>query len=461
MGGQGATTEVVERINNRYLEVLPDAIERLTWPLEHVHQVRDERLRELLTHARERSPWHRGRLRGVDIDSVTGDDLAAIPTMTKSDLMASWDSISCNPSLTLAAAQACLDRVATSGLIEFIAGDVLVVATGGSTGRRGVIALDPDGVVEWSVGNIRHGRWLRDQGQIPPPPGPVSVQGRLTAVNPTHVSGAVAQIFQGTAFEPHTFPPTMPVADAVAGLNELQPDQLFGYASMLHRMAHEAKAGRLTIAPRAVGQAGEALLPEIRASVGDAFGVPVGNIYGASESFIAQSNGVDPWLHLSEDLAVFEVVDDDNHPVEPGQRGTKLLVTNVVNKVMPLIRYEITDELTLLSGPNPGPWTGRRIADPEGRRDDWFDYGGAFVHPQAFRSPLSQVPISEYQVQQTPRGAEVAIVVAGPVDLDELCASIASNLASAGLDQPDLRIRSVDAIERHSATAKLRRFIPL
>ena len=55
-------------------------------------------------------------------------------------------------------------------------------------------------------------------------------------------------------------------------------------------------------------------------------------------------------------------------PGGPGTRARKLLVTNVINHVLPLIRYELTDEVTVLDEPNPGPWTGRRIADIEGDR---------------------------------------------------------------------------------------------
>ena len=87
-------------------------MERLTWPLEQVHGLRDDRLRELLVHARDRSPWHRARLTGRGHRRASpATTCPALPTMTKADLMANWDAISCDPSLTLAAAQACLDHV--------------------------------------------------------------------------------------------------------------------------------------------------------------------------------------------------------------------------------------------------------------------------------------------------------------------------------------------------------------
>ena len=451
----------IGRINEAVAERLPGGMERLTWPLEDVHALRDARLRELLHHARDRSSFHRGRLAGVDIDRIDGQDLTALPTMTKADLMAHWDEISCDPAVTLAAAQESLDHIARTGEVKFLGDGVIAVATGGSTGHRGVIAIDAEGIIDFTVANSRHGAWLRATGLAPQPRRKVPVQCRLTAVNPTHLTGVLGEIMHAGSVEVLSFPPTLPVQEIVAGLNAAQPDWLFGYASVLNRMADEARAGRLTIDPTAVGQVGEALLPEIRVAVEDAFGRPVGNVYGASESFVGQSNGVDPWLHLSEDVAVFEIVDDEGRPVASGVRGAKILVTNVVNKVLPLIRYELTDEVTVLTGENPGPWTGRRIWDPEGRRDDWFDYDGIAVHPQIFRSPLSQLPISEYQVRQTRDGADLAVVVSGAMDADALAVHLQDALGETGVRGADVRITVVETIERHSATAKLRRFVPL
>ena len=67
----------------RHLRAFADRLavesERLTWPLERLHRVRDERLRALLRTARARSPWHRRRLTGIDLDAVTGAELGGRP----------------------------------------------------------------------------------------------------------------------------------------------------------------------------------------------------------------------------------------------------------------------------------------------------------------------------------------------------------------------------------------------
>ena len=98
-----------------FAERLPVEAERLTWPLERLHRLRDERLRALLRTAKTRSPWHAKRLAGVDADAVAGADLAAIPTMTKTDVMEHWDEIVTDRRLTLELAEAHLERVASEG----------------------------------------------------------------------------------------------------------------------------------------------------------------------------------------------------------------------------------------------------------------------------------------------------------------------------------------------------------
>jgi hypothetical protein len=56
-------------------------------------------------------------------------------------------------------------------------------------------------------------------------------------------------------------------------------------------------------------------------------------------------------------------VDEHGNPVRPGIRAAKMYVTNLVNHVQPMIRYELTDEATLLEDPCPCGSSMRRIDD--------------------------------------------------------------------------------------------------
>jgi len=240
------------------------------------------------------------------------------------------------------------------------------------------------------------------------------------------------------------------------------PDTLYSYPSTLHRLALEAQAGRLRIAPRALAVAAEPLLPEARRVIEETFAAPLLNVYGCSEAgLIAWSYPGSPGLHLVEDIAVYEPSDAQGRPVAAGVPAAKLLVTNVINQTLPLIRYELTDELTLLAEPNPDPWTGRRIAEVQGRLDDHFIYAGDVeIHPHVFRSALAGVPeVTEYQVRQTARGVAIVAQAGDMLDLVPVRDKISAALGRLGLADPEVTITGVERIERLAGTGKLKRFV--
>ena len=440
--------------------------ERLFGPVQQRPAFTNERLFEFLKFARERSPWQRSRLEGIDVSTVTSQDMSALPTMNKHDLHDNWDAIVTDPELTHAVANRHLAGLKDG--FSFALGRYVVCATGGSTGFRSVIALDIEGFAAWLAVNLAHARSSRPPDLDLPD---VPVQGRLTALNPVHISGATSAILQGGIMTMVTVPPSTPIADAVSILNEAQPDGLMSYGSMLHVMAIEARVGRLNIRPVLAANGGEPLLPETREIVRDAFGIGVRNVYGSTEAYFGESWRDSELIHLGDDTTVIELVDTDNQPVPPGTASTKMLVTNLSNRLQPLIRYEITDEVTeaIIDASSddpalhpPGPWTGRWIHPPQGRNDDLFTYADTIVHPHVFRSQLAAVPaISEYQVTQTDDGAHIAAVATDVVDVPALREAITAELRRVGLTNPVIDVETVGEIERHPETGKLRRFIRL
>jgi phenylacetate-CoA ligase len=333
------------------------------------------------------------------------------------------------------------------------------VASGGSSGTRGVLVYDWDGWASaiWTVQRylVRAGRSVGESAMS-------TVM--IGASVPQHMTSALPQTFSMPGATIERIPVTRPVADIVEGLNAVQPTVVVGYPSALHVLVAEARAGRLRISPRAISTTAEPLLPEIRAALEETFGVSVINSYGSSEGAgVAIGCGAGPWLHLSDDMVIVEPVDTAGRPVPPGTRADKVYLTNLFNHALPLIRYELTDQLELLADPAPCPCgsTHRLIADPYGRLDDVFVYGAVTVHPHLFRAPLSRRPeIVQYQVRQTPGGATVAVRAAGAVDTSALAAELTRALREIGLPDPRVAVRTVEGIERQ-ASGKLKRFVPL
>jgi phenylacetate-CoA ligase len=442
-----------------YAARLQEEAERLTWPLERLHRVRDERLRTLLRTAKERSRWHARRLVHIDPDTVTGADLSMIPVMTKADVMANWNDLVTDHRLTLERAEEHLLKVASEGP-AYLLGDYQVLTTGGSSGRRGVFVWDFEGFLMYALGRDRGTLWLQQRdGRTE------SRRAIVAASHATHTTSVLARTFAGSPQlgATRSFPVTMPLEQIVDGLNAFEPTDLMSYTSTLQRLGEEKRRGGLRISPASLMCAGEPLTAEARAEIEDAFGAPLSNLYAATEvGIIARSYFGWRGLHLNEDIAVYEPVDAGNRPVAPGTRARKLLVTNVTNHVLPLIRYELTDEVTVLDEPNPGPWTGRRIADIEGRSEDVFVYDRLEVHPYVFRSAVGRRrEVLEYQVWQTATGADITLRTAAPIDTDALTSELVDSLAALGLRSPDVRVSLVEAIPRPGNAGKVRTFVPL
>ena len=166
-------------------------------------------------------------------------------------------------------------------------------------------------------------------------------------------------------------------------------------------------------------------------------------------------------LHVSEDLAIVEPVDDGGSPTPAGQTSSTVYMTNLFNAVLPLIRFEITDQVTPLDGACGCGSAHRWIADIEGRLDDLFTYaGGVRVHPLVFRAVLGQTPtIVEYQVRQTAHGAEVRYLAAGDVPVPQLSEQLSAALERAGLANPVVSFAQAHEFER-LPTGKVKRFVP-
>jgi len=443
----------------RFIELTPEYLQHVSWPREHIERERTDALRRIVRLACEKSPWHRERLGAVDVESLTAADLSSLPVMTKDDLMAHWDAIVTDRRLTLDLVNHHLEAISSD---TYLFDAYHAVASGGSSGRRGVFVWDWDA---WAIGFAAVVRWgIRfDMSNPAATPGPLVVAS-VAAEGPTHMSSTWGATFSSPATAAvHSFPVTMPISQIVAGLNDLQPFRLVGYSSVLFELAHEALRGSLRIRPATVVAGAEPLLPAMRSAMERAWGAPVGNAWGTSEG---GPTGVSCFggagMHLSDDLLVIEPVGDDGRPVGAGETSAKIYLTNLFNTALPLIRYEITDEVTVLAEPCPCGSAFARVADVQGRLDDVFRYaGGIAIHPHVFRSPLSREPgLIEYQVRQTPRGATIAIRTADEVNVEALRAAIAAHVARAGLRDPDIAVVRVAAIER-TAIGKLKRFVPI
>lgn len=444
-----------DRVQSAVLAAYPEQIARMAWDRDRIRVHQRERLRELLGHAAEHSPFHARRLAGVDLDAVGPDDLTALPVLTKAELMAGFDAAVTDRRVTRATAEAALARTVAEP--RPLPGDHVAFTTGGSSGERGVFVHDVDATVQF-VGAVTRALVARLAATGGPPPGGLPTA-MVAASSAVHLTGAAPAFTAGGRMPVRYLPVpvTLALPEMVARLNTMAPAMLFGYPTALARLAAERRAGRLRIAPVAVTCSSETCTPELRAEISAGFGVPVVDAFASTEGLVGATVPDGDVLTLAEDGCVVELVDAVNRPVPPGTPSAKVLVTNLYNRVQPLIRYELADSMVEVPGGG-----GHLRVRVQGRADEEFRYGAVAVHPLVVRSVLVRsAGVEEYQVRQTARGIDVAAVAPGGLDRTGMQERLRAALAAAGLARPEVTVATVAALPRHPETGKLRRFVPL
>jgi phenylacetate-coenzyme A ligase PaaK-like adenylate-forming protein len=232
------------------------------------------------------------------------------------------------------------------------------------------------------------------------------------------------------------------MAQIVAGLDEYRPEHLHAYGSYAPLLADEQLAGRLRIAPHTVTTSSELLSPAMAARVEAAFGVAPYDVYATTEGLWAGQCERHAGFHLFDEHAVVENVDDAGRPVPDGEPGARVLVTNLYNRVQPLIRYEIPDVVTIDPDPCPCGRTTRLIRSVQGRSDDVLRLDGVRLHPLQFAALTADPDVAEFQVRQHGRRLELRIVPARDVAAADVAPRLRRHVTAAlgGLGVADPRV---------------------
>jgi phenylacetate-CoA ligase len=399
---------------HRVRALCTEMLERERWSREHLLAYQRARLREVLQHAAANSPFYREVLG----DGRDGEiDLQQLPVLTKTTLMAEFDRIVTDRRLRLTEVER---HLASDRAGEPLHGEYHIVATGGTTGQRGVVLYDQD-AWEISVANVQ--RVLATMGLVPE----TRVLG-IGAPTPLHVTNRLfADLRPGRTDAPR-LAVTMPLAEVVDALNAYRPEAVITYPTYIRRLAEEQDAGRLQISPRQLCSVAEPLTPDVRELARKTWGASVLDSYGATEAGpIAQECPYTTGLHVVEDLLILEVVDRNNRPVPAGVAGEKVLLTNLFNRTLPLIRYELSDLVTVAHGPCPCGRPHQRLASIDGRREDILSLPGRNGERVEIwcGGPLLRIPeVRQYQVSPRKDGLLVRLVLREPTAVEEVLRSV-------------------------------------
>lgn len=459
-GDKVTATSAYERLRAAHLSMVQAALEdhivRLDWPRERIERYRDHRLRALLAYARERSPFYAARLRDLDPSTATAADLAGLPVLTKPEVLDQWDAIVTVPGLERETVERTL---AEQTWYSYTPAGQQFFSSGGSSGIRGVYVWDWELFV--TLACLAWRTQLRDERLSQPPLRERPRLAVLEAGKPPHAGTPLFDIPTMPGMETIVIPAGAPFGEILSAAAAARPTHLVGFPSVVSRLARATLAGELEIRPVQVSTNSEPLTHEDRQVIRDAWHAPVYNLWGSTEIGVqAVGCAHGDALHVCEDEVVLERVDDVGAPVAPDQPAARVLATGLANRTFPFVRYDLGDEVTYLPGQCACGSGFARLASVAGRRDDDFHYSQCTVPAGVFRHVLGIDPrLSEYQVRQTPDGAEVLAV--GTPDTAELATSLIAALRRLGLPDPQIRIRTVDRIQRNEATGKLSRFVAL
>ena len=130
------------RVSGAIGQRMPEHIGRLGWDAGRLAAHQRDRLRALLARAIADSPFHAGRLRGIDPNRFELADLTRLPVMTKADMMENFDAATTDRRLTRDLVERHLARSVTDPALLF--GEYVVLVSGGSSGQRGLFVQAVD-----------------------------------------------------------------------------------------------------------------------------------------------------------------------------------------------------------------------------------------------------------------------------------------------------------------------------
>jgi phenylacetate-CoA ligase len=297
-----------------------------------IRELQWQRLRALLHHAYAQCPFYRERFdrAGVTPDDLRGlEDLRVLPALEKRDIQEQGDGMVAR---------------------NWPRGDLIANQTGGSTGAPVSFYLSKARKCSRAAATLRHNRWsgwqVGDRAAViwgaphdrPADTWRARLRGALLR-EPLWLD--TANITEASMAEFHT------------ALLRYRPRIIQAYARSAVLFARYLQARGLTPhRPHSIVTSAEMLEADERRLLEDVFGCPVFNRYGCREvSVVASECAAHSGLHIMAEGLYLEI-ETPHGPAAPGEMGA-ILVTDLLNHAMPLIRYRIGDVGAWASGTCP------------------------------------------------------------------------------------------------------------
>ena len=341
-----------------------------TMPKEDLKAMQLELLKELVKNTYRDSKFYRERMDAAGVkpeDIKTLDDIRKLPFMKKTDLRDNYpDKLFVRPYDDL----------------------VRIHVSSGTTGKPTVVGYTRNDLDNWAEsldrGMVSFGMSKSDMLQNAHGYG-LFTGGIGVHDAATRLGATVLPISTGNTNRQIDLMCDLPVT-AIAGT----PSYLFHIADTCDVRGIDIRKDtklRLAIA------GGEPWSESMRKKLQDRTGIRVHNCYGASEFYgpmfleCKEQCGVHVWA----DLALIEILDDNDNPVPDGQKGN-VVVTMLKKEAFPLIRYRIGDITSITWERCKCGRTHPRLDRITGRSDDMLVVKGINVFPSQIEAVIGEMP---------------------------------------------------------------------
>jgi phenylacetate-CoA ligase len=387
------------------------------------------KLRELIDHCSKHVPYYQSLFERVGFKPrhlKTLADLGKIPTLTRDDLQENFDKL----------------RAANSSQFE-----PEQCSSGGATGQPVKFLLDRTAIALEKACVRRH--WRRSGYKDAEPV--ANLRGLKLDFKP----GRYTRIARGeNCLYMSSYDLTAKTVGAyVKAFNRFRPALLNAYASSAALLASLIEHNGLKVhSPRTIVCASETLYPHQREVIEDVFKARVWDWYGLTElvgnaSECERHNG----YHISMEQGYFEVVDEDDRPVAPGEIG-EIVATGLHNFSMPLLRYrtgdlgEYTDEVC------PCGRQSRLIKSIQGRVFEFIETpGGARLTASALNvHDNTWENVLQFQYVQRRRDVVVLRIMKAEAYSDDNEKRILNRMGTRFGDEIRLRIEYVSELTKTS-----------
>ena len=390
---------------------------------EQIAALQEEKLRSLLRFSYQHSAFYRKTFEknGITAENIDTCPHSAFPTMDKKTLLEHFDELVTVPDLKQEElrrfdAEEKADRRPYKDKYH-------IVHSSGSTGKPGYFVYDEAAWNSMLLGIIRAALWHMSMPQILK----LLVKGpRIVYIAATdgRYGGAMAvgDGIDGVHAKQLYLDIKTPLTEWISQIREFKPNMIIGYPSAIKILGELVERGEIRLNIFRVISCGEALGASLRHYLVQTFQAEVINFYGASESLAlgVEENPTDGMI-LFDDMNVIEVEDGN------------MYLTSLYNLAQPLIRYRLSDSLTLKEPDASSRCPFTSAMGLLGRNEDilWFEDGNGhreFLHPLAVEGICIE-GLRDYQFRQiSPDAFEMLAEITKTASKDAIRAEILTQM---------------------------------